>query len=183
MSMIDYKAFKVGLALSLIAIVSTSGCSFGGGHEDLRAFIAEVKSKPQGAIEPLPPLRTYDAYIYNVTAMRSPFDRPIDASSDPVGLGDPKVQPDWTREKEYLESYNLDSLTMVGTLQKEGRFWALIKDRDGGINRVSTGNYMGKDHGKIVAASATQLDLVEIVSDGLGGWLQRPRTLKLSEKE
>ncbi len=159
-----------------------AGCSLGGGHEDLTAFIAEVKGRPQGAIEPLPPLRTYDAYIYNVTAMRSPFDQPIDIVDLPQST-DPKIQPDWTREKEYLESFNLDALIMVGTLQKEGRFWALIKDNEGGINRVTTGNYMGKDHGEIVATSATQVDLVEIVSDGLGGWLQRPRTLKLSEKE
>lgn len=169
------------LVVSLLIILA-SGCSFGGGHDDLRAFIAEVKSRPQGAIEPLPPLRTYDAYIYNVTAERSPFDQPIEAQ-EIVKQGDPKVQPDWSREKQFLESFNLDSLTMVGTLKKDGRLWALIKDREGGINRVSTGDYMGKDHGKIVATTAAQIDLVEIVSDGLGGWLQRPRTLKLSEKE
>lgn len=167
--------------LSAIALLG-SGCSFGGNHEDLRNFIAEVKSRPQGAIEPLPPLRTYDAYIYNVTAMRSPFDQPVE-QKEIVRQGDPKVQPDWGREKEYLESFNLDSLTMVGTLKKEGRSWALIQDKDGGINRVSVGNFLGKDHGKIVALSPTQIDVVEIVSDGLGGWLQRPRTLKLSEKE
>lgn len=171
------------LRLSLVAAaVFAAGCSFGGGHEDLRAYINDIKNTPQGAIEPLPPLRTYDAYIYNVTAMRSPFDQPVEVREF-VKSTDPKIQPDWGREKEYLESFNLDSLTMVGTLQKEGRFWALIKDREGGINRVSTGNFLGKDHGKIVATSATQVDIVEIVSDGLGGWLQRPRTLKLSEKE
>lgn len=170
------------LLMTLGMAVLMSGCSFGGNHEDLRAFIAEVKSRPQGAIEPLPPLRTYDAYIYNVTAMRSPFDQPVEAK-ELVRQGDPKVQPDWGREKEYLESFNLDSLSMVGTLKKEGKYWALVKDREGGINRVSVGNYVGKDHGKIVALSQTQIDIVEIVSDGLGGWLQRPRTLKLSEKE
>lgn len=159
-----------------------AGCSMGGNHSDLQSYVEEVKARPQGAIEPLPPLRTYDAYVYNVTAKRSPFDAPVEVK-EIVQQGDPKVQPDWGREKEYLESFNLDSLTMVGTLNKDGTFWALVKDGVGGINRVTVGNYMGKDHGKIVSASATQLDMVEIVSDGLGGWLQRPRTLKLSEKE
>lgn len=166
----------------LLSCAINQGCSFGGDHDDLRTFIAEVKNRPQGAIEPLPPLRTYDAYIYNVTAMRSPFDQPVDTKQI-VKQGDPKVQPDWGREREYLESYSIDSLTMVGTLNKEGRSWALVKDREGGINRVTVGNYLGKDHGKIISTSATQIDLIEIVSDGLGGWLQRPRTLKLSEKE
>lgn len=171
---------------SLLVFVSTavvvSGCSLGGRNDDLQQYIAEVKSRPQGTIEPLPPLRTYDAYIYNVTAQRSPFDTPV---ADPIipRLGDPEVQPDWNREKEFLESFGVDELSMVGTLEKDGTLWALVKDGSKGINRVKVGNYLGKDHGKIVAASATQLDLIEIVSDGLGGWLKRPRTLKLSEKE
>lgn len=163
-------------------VVSTAGCSFGGGNDDLHTYIAEVESRRQSAIEPLPPLRTYDAYIYNVTTKRSPFDPPVEVRQV-AKPGDPKVQPVSGREKEYLESFNLDSLSMVGTLDKQGKSWALVKDGLDGINRVTVGNFMGKDHGKIVELSATHIDMVEIVSDGLGGWLQRPRTLKLSEKE
>ncbi len=174
------RCFLVAVACAAVLI---TGCSFGGRNDDLQQYIAEVKSKPQGTIEPLPPLRTYDAYVYNVTAKRSPFDPPIEVKEIVKKDGDPDVMPDFTREKEYLESFSIDSLAMVGTLEKNGTFWALVKDGVGGINRVKVGNYMGKDHGEIVAASATQLDLVEIVSNGLGGWLKRPRTLKLSEKE
>jgi type IV pilus assembly protein PilP len=173
---------RLPVLLSLCSLLPLVGCSFGNDHADLRNYVEEVKARPQGAIEPLPPLRTYDAYIYNVTAMRSPFDAPVEVK-EIVQSSDPKVKPDFGREKEYLETFALDSLSMVGTLQKEGRFWALVKDGVGGINRVTLGNYLGKDHGKIVSASPTQIDLIEIVSDGLGGWLQRPRTLKLSEKE
>lgn len=173
---------RARVGVSAAALLALAGCSMGGNHGDLQSYIEDVKSKPQGVIEPLPPLRTYDAFVYNVTAKRSPFDAPVEVK-EIVQQGDPKVQPDWGREKEYLESFNLDSLSMVGTLNKNGTYWALVKDGVGGINRVTIGNYMGKDHGKIVSASPTQIDLVEIVSDGLGGWLQRPRTLKLSEKE
>jgi type IV pilus assembly protein PilP len=168
--------------ITLCGLLSLVGCSFGDNHTDLRNYVDEVKARPQGAIEPLPPLRTYDAYIYNVTAMRSPFDAPVEVR-EIVQSTDPQIKPDFGREKEYLEAFALDSLSMVGTLQREGRFWALVKDGVAGINRVTVGNYLGKDHGKIVSASSTQIDLIEIVSDGLGGWLQRPRTLKLSEKE
>lgn len=173
---------RTRVGITAAACLALGGCTWGGNHSDLQSWIEEVKSRPQGAIEPLPPLRTYDAFVYNVTAKRSPFDAPEDVKVI-VQQGDPKVQPDWGREKEYLETFNLDSLSMVGTLNKNGTFWALVKDGVGGINRVTVGNYMGKDHGKIVSASATKIDMVEIVSDGLGGWLQRPRTLKLSEKE
>lgn len=170
--------------LAALAVVTTvcGGCSLGSNNDDLQQYVAEVKSRPQGTIEPLPPLRTYDAYVYNVTAMRSPFDPPVQVTVNPI-QAPMNVEPDWKREKEYLESFGVESLSMVGTLEQKGQFWALVKDGLGGINRVTVGNYLGKDHGKIVAASATQLDLVEIVSNGLGGWLERPRTLKLSEKE
>jgi type IV pilus assembly protein PilP len=161
----------------------SAGCSMGGSDmSDLQKFVADQQSKPRGSIEPLPPLVTYDAYIYNVTALRSPFEPPIEIK-ELVKSGDPKIKPDWTREREFLETFGIESLSMLGTLKKDGVFWALIKDGLGGINRVTVGNYLGKDHGQIVAASATEVNLVEIVSDGLGGWLQRPRTLKLVEKD
>ena len=166
----------------LTAVLGLAGCSNGSDHSDLDSYIAEVKSKPRGAIEPLPPLRTYDAYVYNVTAMRSPFDRPVE-TREVVRQGDPKVRPIPSREREYLESFSLDALELMGSVEMKGRFYALIKDADGKINRATVGNYLGRDHGKIVAASERQLDIVEIVSDGLGGYLQRPRTLTLSEKE
>ncbi len=168
----------VGLSLVIVA----TGCAFESSHSDLRNYIDDVKSKPVGAIEPLPPLRTYDPYVYNVTAKRSPFDPPVEVKQL-SRVGDPKIAPDRNREKEYLESFRIDTLSMVGTMQNRGVLWVLVKDGDDRINRVTVGNYMGKDHGKIVSVMPTQIDLMEIVSDGLGGWLQRPRTLKLSEKE
>ena len=159
------------------------GCSKGP-DDNLNTYIEEVKNRPRGNIEPLPPLRTYDAYIYNVMAMRSPFDQPVELPEETVtGTADPKVEPDWSRPREYLEGFNFDSLQMVGSLRRKGRFWVLMKDPEGGINRVAVGNYVGKDHGEIVSASDVQVDVVEIVSDGLGGWLKRPRTLTLAEKE
>lgn len=166
----------------LFALAIISGCASSGNTSDLVAYIAEVKSRPQGTIEPLPPVRTFDPFIYGATAMRSPFDEPVVVAKI-SGTRDPDVKPDPLRVKDFLESFNLDSLTMVGTLEQNGSLWALVRDPNGGIHRVTLNNYIGKNHGKITAASPTQLSLVEIVSDGLGGWVQRPRTIKLSEKE
>ena len=72
---------------------------------------------------------------------------------------------------------------MVGTLELDKTLWALVDDRQGGIHRVRNGNYLGRDHGKIVATTPGQLTVVEIVSDGLDGWAERPRTLELSVQE
>ena len=159
-----------------------AGCASSGDTSDLTAYIAEVKARPQGTIAPLPPVRTFDPFIYGATALRSPFDEPVVVKII-VGTRDPDVKPDPTRVKDFLESFNLDSLVMVGTLEQSGALWALVSDPSGGIHRVTVNNYIGKNHGKITSATTTQIDLVEIVGDGLGGWVQRPRTIKLSEKE
>ena len=171
---------NVVLAVAALWVVCSAGCATRN-HDDLQEFMTNVKNKPHGAIEPLPPLRTYEAYVYNVTAMRSPFEQPVEQKE--IVRGNPNIKPDLTREREYLESFGIDSLSMVGTLEKSGEFWALVLDGDGIINRVAVGNFMGRNHGEVRAVSPTQVDLVEIVPDGLGGWLQRPRSLKLSEQE
>jgi type IV pilus assembly protein PilP len=170
------------LGLHVFVGLVITGCVFQDDHQDLKDYIAEVRARPQGSIEPLPPVRTYDAFIYGATALRSPFDQPVEVKAV-VGVRSPDIKPDNTREKEFLESFNLDELAMVGMMEQKGSLWALMKDGVGGIHRVSLGNYMGKNHGKIISVTADQLDLLEIVSDGLGGWVQRPRTIKLSEKE
>ena len=168
--------------LSSFVLVLLSGCVSSKDSADLTRYIEDVKARPEGSIEPLPPVRTFDPFIYASTAMRSPFDEPVIVTTI-EGTRDPDVKPDPLRVKDFLESFNLDSLAMVGTLEQNGALWALVKDPSGGIHRVTVKNYIGKNHGKITAATTTQLNLVEIVGDGLGGWVQRPRTIKLSEKE
>jgi type IV pilus assembly protein PilP len=170
------------LLLCALFLVQLAGCASSKDTTDLTRYIDEVKARPQGSIEPLPPVRTFDPFIYGATAMRSPFDEPVIVTTI-EGTRDPDVKPDPLRVKDFLESFNLDSLAMVGTLEQNGALWALVKDPSGGIHRVTVSNYIGKNHGKITAATTTQLNLIEIVGDGLGGWVQRPRTIKLSEKE
>ena len=91
------------------------------------------------------------------------------------------VKPDDARAKEFLEQYTFDSLAMVGSIDRAGESWALIKDPEGGIHRVQVGNFLGRNHGKIVEMAGNYLAVVEIVSDGTSdGWVERPRTLELS---
>lgn len=164
-------------------VLGLVGCTGGGDHQDLRDYIAETKRRPKGQIEPLPSFRPYKAFAYGAMTLRSPFDPPVEEKKRLLAASNSNVKPDLSREREYLEGFNLSSLTMVGTLEKDGTLWALVNDAEGGVHRVTIGNYMGKNHGRIVAATGSQLDLVEIVSDGQNGWLERPRSIKLQEKE
>ena len=173
--------------MGLIACVGMfliSGCSGGNQYEDLHSFMAEVKAKPSGEVDPLPTFRSYKTFSYGAMAMRSPFDPPLVLAATDSVSGENKVQPpDENRKKEYLENYNFAALSMVGALSKNGEMWSLVNDGSGGIHRVAKGNYMGKNHGRIIAVSNSKIDVIEVVPDGKGEWVERPRTLALKEKE
>ena len=89
------------------------------------------------------------------------------------------MQPDLDRVREPLESFAIAELQMVGMLERSGAYIALIKDTQGQVHRVMVGNYMGRNHGRVISISASQLDLTEIVPSGAGGWVERPQSLTL----
>ena len=148
----------------------------------LNEYIAEVKARPADPIDPIPPVKTYTPYEYEGFDGRDPFLQSTTEGSDDVastsGTG---PQPDFERPKEYLERYELDTLSMVGTFAKESSYWALVRDPEGVIHRVPAGNYIGKNHGKVVNIANTQVSLSELVSDGNGGWLVREASIALGE--
>jgi type IV pilus assembly protein PilP len=109
--------------------------------------------------------------------MRSPFL----PSSPGSGSGLAGVRPDQKRNREFLEQFSLDTLKMVGTLKLEGRVFGLVRTKDGLVHRVTVGNYLGQADGKITDITPSKISLVEIVPDGLGGYMERPAGLALNE--
>ena len=150
-------------------------------YSDLDQFMEEKRARPGGIIAPIPTFKAYEAFAYSATRLRSPFDRPIEVREITQVQAVSSIKPDETRAKEFLEQYTFDSLAMVGTLERSGNSWALVSDPEGGIHRVQVGNFLGRNHGKIVELTDTYLAVVEIVSDGTNdGWVERPRTIELS---
>lgn len=70
---------------------------------------------------------------------------------------------------------------MVGTLRNDRQLFALVNGA-GGVHRVKVGDYLGRNHGKILVIDDSKIDVMEIVPDGEGGWLERPRSLSLKER-
>jgi type IV pilus assembly protein PilP len=148
---------------------------------DLDAFMAEKRARPGGIIAPIPTFKAYEAFAYSATTLRSPFDRPIEVREITQLQAMSAVKPDENRAKEFLEQFTFDSLAMVGTLERGDTEWTLIQDPEGGVHRVKLGNFLGRNHGKIVETTDSFVAVVEIVSDGTeDGWVERPRTIKLS---
>jgi type IV pilus assembly protein PilP len=164
------------LMLSLLAI-AISAC--GGGSDDLDQYINTVKARPGGRIDPLPEITPYEAFAYTADkqGLRSPF-RPDVPQAAGGGNG---PRPDVERSREYLESFPLDTLSMVGTLSINDTMYGLVQTADGLIHRVIPGNYMGQNDGRITEISESSIDLVEIISDGIGGYIERDAAVGLSD--
>lgn len=164
--------------------IMLSGCNLSESkHSDLEDFIKEKKSRPSGKIKEPPKIEPYEPFTYDAYRMRAPFDRPLSAVvQQQVAAASSGLKPDAARQKERLESYDLSSLNMVGTLTKSGALWALISDPDGSIERVRPGNYIGRNHGKITRLTKSKIELLEIVASGQG-WLERPNILELQTAE
>ena len=164
----------------VLVVVLLAACSES--MNDLEQYIASVKARPANPISPIPPVKTYTPYEYEGMIGRDPFLQSISEGSDDVrsssGTG---PRPDFERSKEYLERYELDTLSMVGTFGKDESYWALVRDPEGIIHRVPVGNYIGKNHGKVVNISDTEIDLSELISDGADGWLVREASIALGE--
>ena len=166
----------LGLGLALL-----NGCSADADFDDLRAYMDEVRAKPKGSIEPLPAFLPYEPFTYSAASLRHPFQPPMKIDLAQREKGSKDVHPDETRVKQFLEQFNIENFVMVGTLTNEAGKYALIKGGDG-VHRVKIGDYLGRNHGRIVDISEAEVDVLEIVPDGEGGWLERPRSLTLKER-
>jgi type IV pilus assembly protein PilP len=173
------RAFS-GLGLVLLTTL-LAGCGGSDNFDDLRAFMADVKAKPQGTIEPIPRFAPYQAFAYDAAALRSPFQPPVKANLVQHERGSRLLKPDPNRVKQFLEGFNIEQFEMVGTLSDDTGRFALMAGA-GGVHRVKVGDYLGRNEGKIVSISDSQVDVIEIVPDGEGGWLERPRSISLKER-
>ena len=170
--------------IPLLAVL-LAGC--GGDMDDLVRYAEEVKSRTSRNIEPIPQIKTFEPFVYEAknkdgNDRRDPF-LPLLASRDQAAIaaaGAPgAIKPDLDRPKEPLEEFPLDSLRMVGTITMQQRAYALIKAPDAVVHRVSVGDHMGQNYGKITSISETEVVLMEIIPDGFGGYLQRPASVAL----
>ena len=159
------------IAAGLMLVLA--GC--GGDMDDLLAKIDEVKARPGGRIEPLPQIKPYETFTYEAESLRSPFVPDTQqVAGQPTG-----PRPDTTRNKEFLEQFPLDTLAMVGTLEREGKTYGLVQTQDGLVHRVLPGNYVGQNDGRIVTISSAEIEVEELVPDGIGGFFKRSAAISL----
>lgn len=164
--------------LIAVAGMGLAGCS--ADMDELDGYINTIKARPGGRVDPLPEVTPYEIFVYraDIEGFRSPFlpDTPQTVAGEAGG-----VRPDADRIREYLESFSLDTMDMVGTLALAGTTYGLVQDADGLIHRVVPGNYLGQNDGRIVSISASEIQLVEIISDGIGSYIERDAAISLRD--
>jgi type IV pilus assembly protein PilP len=161
--------------VAVAVLAAAAGCS--DDTDELRAKIAEIKARPGGRIDPLPEVKPYETFAYPASDERSPFEPGMPASA----TGPNAIRPDSSRPREFLEQFSLDTLRMVGTLKLQGRIYGLVQTKDGLVHRVLPGNHLGQSDGRITAIEEGKISLIEIVPDGMGGFVERPAALGLSD--
>jgi len=169
----NYRKIATGLLLATV-VVSLSACTRG--SRDLEAWVAEVKARPAPPLDPLPVMKQFETFEYAAQNLRDPFSQPS-ASQD----GENGLRPDPNRRKEVLEAFPLDSLDMVGTIGVGDSVIGLIMGPDRVTYRVRPGNYMGLSDGRITAVFEDRIEMVELVPDGAGGWLERQAKIALED--
>jgi len=171
-------SLKFNATLVLIAL-SLTACSRS--NDDLHKFIEETKSKHLGSVQPLPTFEPYQNFTYAAADLRDPFEAAFEAEIEENTDGN-GLRPNVTRPKEALETYPLDTLRMVGILVQHENTWGLVKDPNNVVHRVQTGNYAGQNEGQIVSVTEKQIDIIEIIPDGLGGYIERTASLVIGSK-
>jgi type IV pilus assembly protein PilP len=164
---------KAGIIGAALAGLVAAGCS--GGQSDLQKWIDATKKKPGGRIQALPEVKPYESFVYSAGNLRSPF-QPQGASN-----GSAALRANSRRNREFLENFSLDTLKMVGTFKVGNNFYGLVQSKDGLVHKVQPGNYIGQNDGKVTEITGVKISLVEIIPDGLGGYIERPASLALAD--
>lgn len=167
--------------LLILAMITGLGACGGGQHDDLEQFVREAGQGMRGKVDPLPEVKPYEPFIYTAFDVPEPF-KPRKLKGSMNDGGGSGLVPDLNRRKEPLESFELEKLKMVGSLQQNNVIYALIKAPDNSLHRVRSGNHMGVNFGKVTSVSETEVHLTEVIEDSSGEWSEKQSSVTLVEE-
>jgi len=170
-------------AIIILAALALVACE-GGEQQELKAELAGITKDLRGKVQPLPVVKPYEPVPYTAYDLPDPFGPAkillVAKGTGTGATGGPK--PDLNRPKEPLEAFPLESLKMVGTLERGKQTYGLVK-ADAGLYRVRIGNYLGQNFGVITKISESEITLKELFQDAGGDWAERESTLLLQESD
>ncbi len=174
-------ASVIATATIALATLALAGCS--GEQQELTQWMEQQRREVKPNVQPLSAPKKFNPQAYLALGGVEPFSN----QKLTVALRQEARQPnsllssELNRRKEPLEAYPLDSMSMVGSVSRAGRPYALLRV-DNLLYQVKQGDYLGQNYGRVTRISETGVALREIVQDAAGEWIERPSALQLQEK-
>ena len=168
-------------ALALVLSACTSS-----GQDELQAWMQSERNNIKPSVQPIPAPTKFEPQAYVGERSTPPFsiekltNAMIGSQSAPV-VNAALIEPELKRRKQPLEAYPLDTMSMVGSLNRDGQLVALVKV-DNLLYQVRPGSYLGQNYGRVTKISETEVVMREIVQDAGGEWTERPAALQLQEE-
>lgn len=177
------KLFRPVLSVMVISILAGCGASK---EDDIRKWMVDERNQTRPQVKPISAPKPFVPEPYSNSTVIEPFNiqkltQALKRDSSQTASNAALVAPELARRKEPLESFPLDSMSMVGSIRKAGMPVALVKI-DSLLYQVKVGNYLGQNYGKVTKVTETDVTLREIVQDGSGEWIERAATLQLQER-
>ncbi|MCU7373561.1 pilus assembly protein PilP [Paucibacter sp. O1-1] len=167
-------------ALAMLSLALLGGCA--ADLDELQQWMEQERKSARATITPLVPPKKFLPQPYEAQAGVDPFS----TQKLSVALKQEAAQPssllaaEMNRRREPLEAYPLDSMSMVGSLTRQSRRYALLRV-DNLLHQVKGGDYLGQNFGRVMQISETEITLREVVQDAAGEWIERTSTLQLQE--
>lgn len=169
---------------ALLLLLLLAGCG-DSDVQEVRTWMKEVDAQTKVQVPPLAAPKTFIPFAYAHKDEQDPFN-PNKLLAELAKLaaagGVSGIRPDTERRKELLETYPLDTIQMVGTIEKKGVIYAVLQV-DRAVHQVVVGQHLGQNFGRITRIDATTVSLKEIVQDATGDWVERLSKLELQESK
>ena len=152
-------------------------------NEELVQWMEQQHKEVRPNVPPVYPPKKFDPQAYLGNSGVEPFgtQKLIAATGVAAGRSNAVLAAAKAHATQELESYPLDSMSMVGTLHQGGKAHALLMVENR-LHDVKVGDYIGQNYGRITGISDTEITLNETVQDATGEWIDRTSTLQIQEK-
>jgi type IV pilus assembly protein PilP len=150
----------------------------------LKVAMKQVRENTTTYIEPIPEVKPFNHFEYSAQELRSPFILPeAEVLQQNIQQITGCLSPDPRRNKQPLEQYPLNDLSMRGTIGDADILWALIEATDTTLHRVKVGSYLGLYDGQVTAVTDQHVKVLELTPDGAGCWVETETVMKLVQSQ
>lgn len=166
-----------------LATLGLSACG-DSDQEDLQRWMVEQRAQVKPSVPPISEPKKFTPQAYTEASSFEPFNmlkltQALRRESNQPSTSE-LIAPELARRKEALEAFPLDTMAMVGSMNRNGQPVALVRV-DKLLYKVRVGEYLGLNYGRITRINETEVALREIVQDAAGEWIERVATLQLQE--